>query len=74
MLTSLFNLCLAYENYSSDTGFMRGMHNVFCWILLMMRDVSEGEVIYDEVNSFYVVLYVMERLNWDSIYASELKG
>jgi hypothetical protein len=50
------------------------MNIVVSWILKFMRyvDPATNEVVYDEENSFFILKYVMEILNYRNVYDMKL--
>ena len=58
---SLFNVLNAYANHDTDIGYSQGMNIVVSWILKFMRhvDPESGEVVYDEENSYFILLHIM---------------
>ena len=61
---ALFNVLNAYANYDTEILYSQGMNIVVSWILKFMRvyDSKSKQVVYDEVNSFYILLHIMEEL------------
>jgi len=64
----LFNILNAYANYDSEIGYSQGMNIVGSWILKFMRIEVDGELVYDEVNAFYVLVHIMKVLDYRNIY------
>jgi|TARA_B110001450_G_C17421856_1_gene400180 hypothetical protein len=55
----LFNVLNAYANYDTEIGYSQGMNIVGSWILKFMRKEINGELVYDEMNAFYVLVHIM---------------
>ena len=49
------------------------MNIVGSWILKFMRyETEEGELVYDELNSFYILIHIMKVLDYRNIYDKHL--
>lgn len=61
---ALFNVLNAYANYDKEIEYSQGMNIVVSWILKFMRvnDPKSKSVVYDEVNSFFIMVHIMEEL------------
>lgn len=61
---ALFNVLNAYANYDTEILYSQGMNIVVSWILKFMRvyDSKSKQVVYDEVNSFFIMIHIMEEL------------
>jgi hypothetical protein len=68
----LFNVLNAYANLDPEIGYSQGMNIVASWILKFMRYIENGEVKYDEVNTFFVLVHIMQELEYKNIYDKHL--
>jgi hypothetical protein len=68
----LFNVLNAYANFDSEIGYSQGMNIVGSWILKFMRTEIDGELKYDETNAFYVLVHIMQELDYRNIYDRHL--
>lgn len=61
---ALFNVLNAYATYDTEIEYSQGMNIVGSWILKFMRvyDSKSKSVVYDECNSFFVMVHIMEEL------------
>lgn len=56
----LFNVLNAYANLDPEIGYSQGMNIVAAWILKFMRYIDEnGNIVYDELNAFFVLVHIM---------------
>ena len=67
---ALFNVLNAYANFDSEIGYSQGMNIVVSWILKFMREVdpATNEVVYDEENSYFILLHIMFNLKYRNVY------
>lgn len=72
----LFNILNAYANYDEEIGYSQGMNIVAAWILKFMRyeQIVDGQtnLVYDEINSFFVIVHIMKELDYRNIYDKHL--
>ena len=57
-----------------DVEYSQGMNIITSWILKHMQVVNEGEIVYDTVNSFYILCHIMKVLQCQDIYADGQPG
>lgn len=71
---ALFNVLNAYANHDTDIGYSQGMNIVVSWILKFMRhvDLETKEVVYDEENSYFILLHIMDQLKYRNVYDRSL--
>jgi hypothetical protein len=71
---ALFNVLNAYANYDTEILYSQGMNIVVSWILKFMRiyDPKTKSIVYDECNSFFVMVHIMEVLEYRHIYDETL--
>ena len=49
------------------------MNIVAAWILKFMRYLdSNGEIVYDELNAFFVLVHIMSELEYKNVYDKQL--
>ena len=67
---SLYNVLNAYAHIDPEIGYCQGMNIVASWILKFMRyfDPETNELKYDEINSFYLLCYIMRELQYRHVY------
>lgn len=70
---SLFNVLKAYANYDPEIGYSQGMNVMVSWILKFMQIVNhQNKLEYDEENSFYLILHIMNKLECRNIFDKNL--
>lgn len=60
----LFNVLNALAHFDEDTNYCQGMN---CVGMFVFRTMSSADN-YNEVDIFYVLVYIAEELGWKQIY------
>lgn len=76
---ALYNLLNAYGHFDSEIQYCQGMNIVVAWILKFMqvglgeyRESGEEVLKYDEVNAFFIFVYMMKKLEYRHVYDDTL--
>ena len=70
---SLYNVLKAYAIFDPVINYGQGMNILAAMILKNMRYMdSKGNLVYDEENSFFILIHVFDVLGYKSMFDSNL--